>query len=472
MTSKYIGDNLLQKNVSGDFLRRTYLDSAATSLPSVHVQNTLNAFLPNYGSFHSEGHFSATVSMEAFLWSKQRILTYLQADASEYDVVFIGAGATAAINRVAAGLAAIRGGRDIALVSLMEHHSNDLPHRQHSPRVIHLPIDETSDWKVDMDGLRNTLTLHSGHVNYIAVTAASNVTGLLNPISDIARLAHAYGVKVLVDGAQIYAHHPISLASTKGEGVDFFVFSGHKAHAPYAPGVLVARKKLLVKMPPLFFGGGMVGEVSKFDFSVASGNAQKEHAGTPSILGAFSLGLATDFLAHEGIAQLSHEEQRLKQRLIKQATANENIRLYGSPKTGDGSLGIVCFNLKGIPHNLLGAMLNDYFCIAVRSGCFCAHPYVRQLLFDDFLLLGDDADTEDHKGMVRISLGPHNTTDDIDFLLLALNEIGENFQAMAKPYQRMPDGGFRFVGNVNYSHEYFEAFMRQTALTTRYFADQ
>jgi selenocysteine lyase/cysteine desulfurase len=347
----------------------------------------------------------------------------------------------------------------------MEHHSNDLPHRQHAPRVIHLPVDETSDWKVDLENLRKMLALHIGHVNYIAVTAASNVTGLLNPIPDITRLAHAYGAKVLVDGAQIYAHHPISLASIDEEGVDFFVFSGHKAHAPYAPGVLVARKNLLAKMPPLFFGGGMVSEVSKFDFSVASGNAQKEHAGTPSILGAFSLGLATDWLAHEGIAQIAREEQCLKLRFINQAATNESIRLYGNPTADDGSLGIVCFNLSGIPHNLLGAMLNDYFCIAVRTGCFCAHPYVRQLLFDDFLLLSDDADTENHKGMVRISLGPHNTVADIDLLLLALKEISANFQAMAKPYKLMLDGAFRYAGSANSGREHFEVFMRDMILT-------
>ncbi len=460
MNSGYFGDDLLQHNAGGSLQRRIYLDSAATSLSSRHVHGAMEAFMPNYGSFHSDGHFSAAISMEAFTWAKRQVLEFLGAAESEYEVVFVGSGATAAINRLAAGLASVRGQRDIAVVSLMEHHSNDLPHRQHSPRVIHLPVDAATGWRVDLGRLADLLARHGSEIHYVAVTAASNVTGLLNPIADITRLAHAHGVKVLVDGAQVYAHHPFSMSDPGGQGVDFFVLSGHKAHAPFAPGAFVARKSLLAAMPPLFFGGGMVGDVNRHEFSVSECMAKKEHAGTPSIAGAFSLGLATDFLAQEGIGAIARAEQALRKRFLDGAASRQNLRTYASQDGAEPCLGIVVFNLGHVPPNLLAAILNDHFCIAVRAGCFCAHPYVRELLFDDFLELPDSADPEDHRGMVRISLGPHNTPEDIDRLLEALGEIDRDIAALRQPYTRMPDGQFSRTGSEQRPRKFFDQFIR------------
>lgn len=452
----YIGADLIQQAIDGSNRKRSYLDSAATSLPIEQVQSVINAFLPFHGSFHSEGHLSATLSLDAFEWTKEQILRHLGADPSVYEVVFIGAGATAAINRLAAGLASCRADRDVVVVSSMEHHSNDLPHRQHASHVRHIRADKTSGWQLDLGHLEELLRKEGHRMQYVAVTAASNVTGLVNPIGEVTRMAHAHGVMVLVDGAQVYAHHPFSMKPERGGETDFFVFSGHKAHAPGAPGVIVARKTLLAAMPPMFFGGGMVDAVSKFDFTVSDCMAKREHAGTPNVLGAFSLGLATRLLASENIDAIAMREWALKQRFITGASRNGRLRIYGVGDASSHSLGIVSFNLEGVPFHQLGTILNDHFCMAVRTGCFCAHPYVRELLFDDFVRLPSDANAADHTGMVRMSLGPHNTQEDIDGLLVALDEIGANPTA----FKQRHEGGPRTI-HAQGHRQYFEQFLHE-----------
>ncbi len=261
MNELYLGARLRQQTVDGRWLHRAYFDSAATSLPAKPVQQAHARFMDYYGSFHSDGHFSASMSMEAFEWSKARILAFLGADPEIYDVVFIGSGATSAINRLAAGLALLREERDTAIVSLMEHHSNDLPHRHHAPCVLHLPVDAASGWRIDPDRVEALLQANAGRVNYLAFTAASNVTGLINPVHEITAIAHRHGVPVLVDGAQIYAHHPFRVHDSRHDGVDFFVFSGHKAHAPGSPGLIVGPPPVPERMPPYFFGGRLVRDV-------------------------------------------------------------------------------------------------------------------------------------------------------------------------------------------------------------------
>lgn len=462
MNKNYIGADLIQYTANGEKCQRIYLDSAASSLPIEQVQQAIQAYLPFYGSFHSDGHLSASLSMDAFSWAGEQILNYLEADPEIYEVVFIGTGATAAINRIAEGMAAIRDNRDIVVISMMEHHSNDLPHRQHSPQVLHVQTSAESNWIIDLNELSTILKTHGDRIHYIAVTAASNVTGLLNPIPQITRLAHQFGVKVLVDGAQIYAHAPFSMRLEDTDGIDFFVFSGHKAHAPGSPGVIVAKKELLSKMPPQLYGGGMVDEVSKFDFSISSNNLKKEHAGTQNVTGALSLGLATRFLENEGLITIAHHEQTLKEHFINGARKNKLLRLYACQAEPSLSLGIVSFNLEGIPFHLLGNILNDYFCIAVRTGCFCAHPYVRELLFDDFIALPDSVDPKDHTGMVRLSIGPHNTIEEIDRLLMALLQIGSNIDTFYQNYVRSAEGIFHHKDFKNHNINFTQFIQKRT----------
>ena len=141
-------------------------------------------------------------------------------------------------------MATLRPERDVVLVSMMEHHSNDLPHRQHAGKVEHIPLEVEGTYagEVDLQALEQLLETYKGRVNYVAVTGVSNVTGIINPISRIAALVHRYDTYLLVDGAQMVAHMPVYLEQ---DDIDLFVFSGHKIYAPGSPGVLVGKQSLL-----------------------------------------------------------------------------------------------------------------------------------------------------------------------------------------------------------------------------------
>ena len=135
----------------------------------------------------------------------------------------------------------------MVLISIMEHHSNDLPHRKHAGKVIHIPLKSHSSGQpgsLDMKSLQDNLEKFQDQINYVGITGISNVTGIINPIHDIAELAHSYGALILVDGAQMAAHMPVQMSgySNPAKNIDAFVFSGHKTYVPGSPGVVVCRK--------------------------------------------------------------------------------------------------------------------------------------------------------------------------------------------------------------------------------------
>lgn len=284
-------------NAQGQELPRIYLDSAASTLALAPAQQTTQKFLKYYANTHSSIHLSAKISSEVITWSQQHVLQFFGAEKG-YSVVFQGSGATSPLNRLAKGLSKLQPDKKTVLVSLMEHHSNDLPHRAHGNNVIHIPIynDEGELQGVDLKAIEVLCQQHQGQLNYIAVTAASNVSGHISPIYDIAEIAHRHGAYIVVDGAQIAAHAPIQLSqSSPARSIDFFVFSGHKTYAPGSPGVLISKTELLSQLSPEFYGGGMVTEVSRYDYQVSGHLFDKEHAGTINIPGIFMLASASLF---------------------------------------------------------------------------------------------------------------------------------------------------------------------------------
>lgn len=433
---KFLGAEAEQKCIDGVIRKRLYLDTAATALPLANVQDSIGDFLNHYGSSHSGGHHSGLLAIELEDWSKSQILSHLNAPADEYDVVFAGFGATAAINRIAAGLNS--SGKGKALISLMEHHSNDLPHREHAREHIHIDVSKDTGWVVDIDQLDSMLALSDREVGYVTLTAASNVTGLTNQLREAARVSHKHGAILLVDGAQAYSHCPVSLKGNGDDDVDIFVFSGHKAHAVASPGVIVAKKALLAQMPPFLTGGGMVGDVSRYSYNYSNSIVERESAGTSNTSGIYGIGLATESLRKVGIVALHEHELSLRRYALHQLSTISGIRLYGDSQS-ESALGVIAFNIDGIPHALVGQMLNDYFAIAVRTGCFCAHPYVRELLLEEFWGLDVcETDVEKYKGMVRASFGPHNTYEDIDFLVKSIKQLLDNYRVASTPYKYDP----------------------------------
>lgn len=436
--------------------RRHYLDSAASTLELGCARQVANELLRHYANTHSQAHFSARIANHAYDWAHQQVLNFVgSGGAKRHIACFAGAGSTAILNRLARVLAARRPERDIALVSLMEHHANDLPHRKHAGQVIHIPLtgEAPALGPVDMAALQRLLEQHWGRVNYIAISAASNVTGIVNPIHDIAALAHAHDAWIIVDASQSIAHAPLTLSDngTVERELDAIAFSGHKLYAPGSPGVMVARRDLLGGQEPDELGGGMVDDVSLSSYQVIDHFPDREEAGTPNIPGAVQLGAVLNVLQRIGMHRVHTSEQRLLRRLLAELSAIPQVRIYGDPDPDRAlRLGVVSFNLVGLEHGLVAAVLNDYQNVAVRNGCFCAHPYVRDLLKPelwelDLDLDGDDAEalTKPWQGMVRASLGLYSTEEDIEALLNGIRDLLAHPDFYRAEYQADSDGNFQ-----------------------------
>ncbi len=442
--------------IGGAAARRVYLDSAASCLPMNTAGQATAEFMRHYANTHSSTHFSARVSTSVYHWAHERVLAFLGADPDIYACIFIGSGATAAINRAASLLSGARPERDTALISVMEHHSNDLPHRRVHRRVISIPTSGDDDGALDLSALAALLEQEGSSVNYVAVTAASNVTGVCNPIADIAEMAHAKEALVVVDASQAIAHRKLDMGpSGNCAGADALVFSGHKLYAPSSPGVLICRKSLLDQGRPYEIGGGTVDRVYLDHYTLIDEYPDREEAGTPNIIGAAKLALTIEILDRIGMETIEADERRLLKFLEDGLTRIDGVRIYGVDGVShDLRTPTLSFSMSGVDHGLLAAALNDYFGIAVRNQCFCAHPYVRELIKRDLWalpeeLLNDRSMLNAKQGLVRISLGLYNDEADIDRLLDALNDIAARRDFYVSMYMPLPDG--------NYRHKEFEA---------------
>ncbi|NQV16674.1 aminotransferase class V-fold PLP-dependent enzyme [bacterium] len=445
--SDFIGIDTFYENVHGERTRRIYLDSTASTLMMRPAAKITEVFMNHYANTHSKLHHSAHISTSAYEWAHERILSFLGADPNIYTCFFTGAGATTGINRMARVYRDLNPEKDTAIVSIMEHHSNDLPHRKHLGNVIHLPLEGEGDEKsgISLPALERALKEGQGRVNYVSITAVSNVTGIINPIHDIARLAHTYGALILIDGAQSVAHLPTKMfhPDDPDASIDALVFSGHKTYTPGSPGVVIARKDHLSRIEPEEVGGGMVDRVLEDKYQVKTEFPDREEAGTPNIPGAIALATTIEILDRIGMQLLLDEEDKLMKKVLLALESIPNLIVYGGtdfencPRAAS-----ISFNIHGLNHGLVAAILNDYFNIAVRNQCFCAHPYVKEMMEEDLEISFGPIDFGNmspefmrEAGMVRASLGLYSTEEDVDSLIAALQDIVKNSDDYARHYE-------------------------------------
>ena len=444
----FIGLNTHYKTVDGKTSKRIYLDTTASSLMMGIAHRASNEFLKHYSNTHSLLHFSAKISTKTYNWIHERILEFVHADSDEFTCFFMGSGVTAGMNRMAKTFKRLRPEKDMVLVSIMEHHSNDLPHRKHGGKVIHIPIESVTSnmGAIDMEIFEKYLIQFEGRINYVSITGLSNVTGIINPINKIAKLAHKYGAYVIVDAAQMAAHVPIYMSGfeDKEMEIDVLLFSGHKTYTPGSPGVIIARKSFMAAIEPEEVGGGMVDKVFPDNYFVSKKFPDREEAGTPNILGAITLGSAIHVLDSIGMDIILKKDLKLTQYAIKKMKKYKDIFIYGETLVEEClRTGNISFNIIDMDHGLVAAILNDHFNIAVRNECFCAHPYVEKMLhmthkekinqldcLDDHLAWK----VEPWMGMVRASIGLYNTKNDIDFLIRAISNIISNKTNLSKQY--------------------------------------
>ncbi|MDD9822083.1 MAG: aminotransferase class V-fold PLP-dependent enzyme [Gammaproteobacteria bacterium] len=420
---------------TGETTRRIYLDSTASTLQLGVVADVLRDYLPHYANTHSDAHFNAKLSTREFAWAHDMTLDFVGASPDTHGCFFVGSGATGGINRVARTLARKWPERDVVVTTVMEHHSNDLPHRKNFARVVHAPVTVTDSGFgcADVARIAQALEQHAGRVNYVAVTGVSNVTGIVNPIHDIAELAHKHGAILVVDAAQMAAHVPIRMSGNDNPArdLDIVCLSGHKIYAPSSPGAVVTRRDLFAGVEPDEVGGGMVDDVYLDRYLSTDKFPDREEAGTPNIIGGIALATSLAALQKIGMDFIAAEETALINRAVAELSAIDDVVVYGETDTAKCKrAGAISINIRGMHHALTAAILNDYFNIAVRNACFCAHPYVREMIADD---LGEQMDgltneelealAEMHRGMVRASFGIYNTARDVDALSAALQKI-------------------------------------------------
>ena len=381
-----------------------FLDSAASSQkPNAVIDGVANYYRTDYANVHRGVYRLSAKSTELYEAARARVCKFLNAK-HDSEIVFVR-GATEGINLVAYswGGTFLKEGDEVLLTEL-EHHANIVPWQilrdRIGFRIVAAPIDTTGG--LDLPALEKMITPRT---KLVGVTQLANATGAMVPVETIARLAHAKGAKVLVDGCQSAPRMPVDVQALD---CDFYVFSGHKIYGPTGIGALYAKKAILDAMPPFQGGGDMILNVT-FEKTLYQEPPARFEAGTPDISGAIGLAMALDYVDAIGRDAILAHEEALTGYGVDKIASLPGIRLVGA---GQHRLGILSVEAEGIhPHDL--ATLLDMNEVAVRAGHHCAQPLM------DKLNLG---------ATTRASFGVYNDERDIDAFAAALQAAQKAFK--------------------------------------------
>ena len=380
-----------------------YLDNAATTQKPKAVLEAVNRYYQeDNANVHRGVHTLAERATASYEAARETVRRFINASSTK-EVLFTR-GTTTGLNWIGRFAEEILEEGDEVLISIMEHHSNILPWqeacRKTGAKLIYAYL---KDGGLDLEDFREKLT---DRTKFVSITHASNVLGVINPIQELAQLAHEKGAIMVVDGAQSVPHMKIDVQKLDA---DFFVFSGHKMAGPTGIGVLYGKEHYLNQMSPVEFGGEMI------DFVYEQSATWKElpwkfEAGTPNMAGAIGLAAAIDYLDAIGMDAIEHHEQDLIAYVFPKLQAIEGLKIYGSQDLAKRS-GVISFNLGDLhPHDLATAL--DYEGVAVRAGHHCAQPLIQYL---------------EVPATARASFYLYNTKEDCDKLVEALIKTKEFF---------------------------------------------
>jgi len=419
---------------NGNYVNEINFDNAATTPPFCAVMREIYDFAPWYSSIHRGTGYKSKLSSNLYEHGREIIKNFVHADQNK-DVVIYTKNTTEAINMLAYRLSQADK-RQIVLSTDMEHLANDLPWRDKF-QVEYVGIDGYG--KLSLSDLENKLLKYAGKVKLVTVTGASNVTGYINPIAKIAKLAHQYGAQILVDGAQLAAHASIDMKPYDSiEHIDYLAFSAHKMYAPFGIGVLIGHKKTFERGEPVYKGGGDVRLVSH-QFIEWDSPPAKDETGTPNVIGVAALLTAIQTLHSIGMDVIHEHETHLINYAIDRLKKIPDIQLYCHSDKHENRVSLISFTIQGINHNVVAEILSREAGIAVRGGLFCAHPYVEKLLnfsIEDLQYLHTHHDAP-IPGLVRISLGLYNNCHEIESLLECLDRIVRNKNYYRQKYKNI-----------------------------------
>ncbi|TWN34184.1 Cysteine desulfurase SufS [Bacillus licheniformis] len=391
---------ILSQQVNGHDL--VYLDSAATSQKPRVVIETLDEYYNSYNSnVHRGVHTLGTKATDGYEGAREKVRKFINAKSMQ-EIIFTR-GTTTALNTVALSYARanLKPGDEI-VITPMEHHANIIPWQQAvkatGATLKYIPLQE--DGTISLDDVRETVTENT---KIVSAAHVSNVLGTINPIKEMAKIAHEHGAVMVVDGAQSTPYMKIDVQDLD---CDFYTFSAHKMCGPTGIGVLYGKKALLENMEPAEFGGEMIDFVGLYE-STWKELPWKFEAGTPIIAGAIGLGAAIDFLEDIGLDEILAHEHRLAAYALERFKELEGAVVYGPAERA----GLVTFNLEDVhPHDV--ATVLDAEGVAVRAGHHCAQPLMKWL---------------NVSATARASFYLYNTEEDIDKLIEALQKTKEYF---------------------------------------------
>lgn len=391
---------ILHQQVNGHDL--VYLDSAATSQKPRAVIEAVDQYYNHYNSnVHRGVHTLGTKATDGYEGAREKVRKFINASSMQ-EIIFTK-GTTTSLNMVALsyGRANLKQGDEI-VITYMEHHANIIPWQQAAKAtgatLKYIPLQE--DGTLSLEDVKQTVT---SNTKIVAVSHVSNVLGTINPIKEIAKIAHDNGAIIVVDGAQSTPHIKIDVQDLD---CDFFALSSHKMCGPTGIGVLYGKKALLENMEPAEFGGEMIDFVGLYE-STWKELPWKFEAGTPIIAGAIGLGAAIDFLEEIGLDEISRHEHKLASYALERFRQLDGVTVYGPEERA----GLVTFNLEDVhPHDV--ATVLDSEGIAVRAGHHCAQPLMKWL---------------DVSATARASFYLYNTEEEIDKLAEALQKTKEYF---------------------------------------------
>ena len=380
-----------------------YLDNAATAQRPQCVIDAESDFYLRHNANPMRGLYELSIEATDIYENARETVRKFIGAASTEEIVFTR-NTTESLNLVAYsyGLTHVKAGDEV-LVSIMEHHSDLLPWqmvcRQTGAKLRF--IDCEPDGSVDLNKVDELIT---DKTKIVAMTQVSNVLGRQYPVREVAKLAHAKGAVMVVDGAQSTPHMPVNVQEL---GADFFAFSGHKVFGPMGIGVLYGRRNLLDAMPPFLSGGEMIESVTR-ESAVYAELPHKFEAGTVNAAGAAGLKAALDYVSSIGFDELMRREHALTERAFSAVRNIPHVQVLGSDKAEEHT-GIVTFVLDGVhPHDISEILASDG--IAVRAGHHCAQPLLKHL---------------GHLSTTRASLAFYNTEDEVDRFVASLSTIRE-----------------------------------------------